>query len=849
MSKQLKRSRIKGLPPKLQLDRRDFATGSQPSIARGSTDNRTGTYPVSWNDANTIVFGEQGSTPSLADSIIAYYKLSRDNLVSGSIDQKAGSVEFSPVFVGTTLTSSADSGLYNFRIDSQFRTTGKILTDDAPAEFNGFGKLDATPDTGWFDDERALFTSQMSNGFSYQGGSPGTYSFWYKLNDVSGIGFGREILGKYDVDYSAFRLILSSSLQLETRVYADLFDLNRYRRSVTDNPVVPVGEWIHICVAYDTASAIYINGELTDYQTAFVGAPGAPVDFPNVRIRFNTDEEGDGMLLNSKINEICFFNKRLTDDEVRQVYNNRSSLALNDYSGVAYPIGLSVESKWIETKEQTTSLIVPYGNVVKHIANDAVHFSPGQDLKPFRDHDRPAVDGKSTGSSFYATGSTVVEAGEGFDQPLWSKSVIEFDFDIVQDASVGYRSGSAEGPDYAMMYLDPGQQTFQPIGSPAKWDEYEALYDDLIAFAVPPEDAAYAVAGSYLTAKAVGFEPFVPALATSPVENFRAQRPFSAAGFPRASKYSVSPTSSILVPLEGKIERPFLLEKIVIDFSGSHISPDFWSAAKGAAINTFFVLNQSQLKPPFSGSLPTSSSVGIYQELNPINLSASLDLVSFNQFAFLGYEESESTGPVRQEEIAALRQREIPFWFAAEGDDIEDIKRFDFSPQRWRVEGKAQVPTATDRFLYGQENISADVQSLTYANIQTGWAGGRNGYNAKGYPDARSFLRNMTGLGSISNFAGIVQLDNPVTNVQAPTPYILQPTDKLIFGFQCAYITKSQELGDPFSSGSINQGPTLTIHPGSFRVYLYGSYISEGSESHDTLNQLLTSVAIHEVIE
>lgn len=869
MSKQNKRTRIKGLPPKLQLDQKDFATGSLPTTVRLSSDNRTGAYGAGWNDKNTVIFSPQSSSVGFTDSLVAYYKFAKKNLVNNLPKDTTGplTLEFKPVFVGNTITGSVEDGIFNFTYEQNVRAEPLVFGN--VKDFNAFGKLDANFEylDDIINDVSAKFSLPMSRGFSFDKDAPGTYSFWFKANDISNLGpmDAHPIIAKYSKNGGAFELLLNAQLQLEARIYTQDNSFANYLRTVTTptTPPVLLGAWVHICVVYDKKfSIIFVNGEEVPQNQTSVGQGNSPVDNPDYPIVFNTDANlNGGAYLNCSFNEVAFFNRELTSAEIRAVYSCKSSLLLNDIAGVAYPLGLSVNSHWIEDEEQTTSLILPFGNVVKGVGDKAAHFSPGQDLEPFRDHGRPAVDGKSIYSPFYATGSTVTAAGEGFDQPLWSKSIIEFDFNIVQSAAVGYRSGSLEGDDYAMMYFDAGSGTFSGVGSNRKWDYYEEYFEDLVVY-TPSDEASKLTIGEYLKDKAIGFEPFIPVSASAAAtwsagDSFRAQRPFSAAGFPRSGKYAVHPTSSILLPLKERIDRPFLLEKIVVDFSGSHVSRDFWSdsfsADKGAAINTFFILNQSQIRPPFSGSLGVRNNVptvGNYDELNPINLSASLDLVSFNQFAFLGYKESDVTGELRTEEIASLRQREIPFWFADTEASMSIVNTFTFEPQRFRVEGKAQTALGSDKFLYGvPTDINADRLNLEYLSIEPGWGGGRNGYNAMGYPDARSFLRHMTGLSSISNFAGELQLENSVTNIQAPTPYILQPSDNLIFGFQCAYINKAQEIGDVFSEDYINQGPTLTVHPGSFRVYLYGSYVSDGTETHDTLNQLLTSVAIHEVIE
>jgi hypothetical protein len=86
------------------------------------------------------------------------------------------------------------------------------------------------------------------------------------------------------------------------------------------------------------------------------------------------------------------------------------------------------------------------------------------------------------------------------------------------------------------------------------------------------------------------------------------------------------------------------------------------------------------------------------------------------------------------------------------------------------------------------------------------------------------------------------------------TPYLLLPSDNLIFGWQLPTMPNLCSVdGNTFSlSPNIESnhtlGPELTFATHPSKITLYGSYISEGQEVHDTINQPLTSNAIHEII-
>lgn len=81
-------------------------------------------------------------------------------------------------------------------------------------------------------------------------------------------------------------------------------------------------------------------------------------------------------------------------------------------------------------------------------------------------------------------------------------------------------------------------------------------------------------------------------------------------------------------------------------------------------------------------------------------------------------------------------------------------------------------------------------------------------------------------------------------SIDSPSPYILYPEDNIIVGFQF-----------PLSNRLINSAPSsddTTFHSLNFngpgRVILFGSQIRNKIEFHDTLNQTLTSEAVHESI-
>jgi hypothetical protein len=84
----------------------------------------------------------------------------------------------------------------------------------------------------------------------------------------------------------------------------------------------------------------------------------------------------------------------------------------------------------------------------------------------------------------------------------------------------------------------------------------------------------------------------------------------------------------------------------------------------------------------------------------------------------------------------------------------------------------------------------------------------------------------------------------PSTSKHKINPYVLLPSDELILGWQLPVSTNP--VDNVITGGTESR---FTFLPGTFKMVLYGSFIRNGQEENDTLNQMLTSKALHEIIE
>lgn len=539
--------------------------------------------------------------------------------------------------------------------------------------------------------------------------------------------------------------------------------------------------------------------------------------------------------------------------------------------------GSLVATDSLDLTTENTSSITASAPLRKGVSDQYARFtvSGAENLQPFRDNGNPAADGKSINNAFYATGSLVEDVGIGFQQPLWSKTKIEIDISNTTTTTMGYRSGSGVGGvDVPMVYYNAGTKTYMPVGSLRRWDEYQDTTGSQLQATV------------FARQKAIGFLPSMTLLALDTVSRYYDGTPTSVFGFPYHPKFTVrqnDPNSgSILIPASDYINEPFLVEKVVVEFSCSHQGVD-WPEAQGGgrftnSIGTFFLLNQRKggkvsASLNISGSIEEISSSpfpNLQYNLEASNLTASMDIVTFNQFMFI---------PVSQSEANDFNATDRDFFNAQTLKGIMPVFTKDVTPTGSNINftgsltlsGAITSPTPTLNLDFSRfANISEvvplpfDFRALQlpaglagFANtsdymevVSTGFTGGRNGVFGK--PNNRNLNRNLTGIveSQIDDEQGATgRKIAPV--ISSKTPYLLKPGDQLIVGWQGPYPLSEWNLmknPSPFAPGPIYIGPQLSLLPGPAKITLYGCKVSAGEESHDTLNQFLTSQVVHEVI-
>jgi hypothetical protein len=528
------------------------------------------------------------------------------------------------------------------------------------------------------------------------------------------------------------------------------------------------------------------------------------------------------------------------DDTTTVVFNSVTSGS----DGLVMPTGLPASNKALFRYDQTgsfvrneelSSSINVSGVVRKGIGDGFLTFGSGQEIQPFRDDANPAVDGLSQGNSFYATGSKLSDVGEGFDQPLWSKTKFEIDLTPSSSNSFFIKNYSSASNNFPMAYWNKSRKLWEGIGNGNEFglytvgsqSDFEALCEDqCIGF------------GNGLNQ---GGSSIVDYSAGAKVSNF---------GFPYHVKYHA--TSSNEIDMSSYISSPFLLEKIVLEWSGSIVfNNTLFGSVTSYTVCTFFILNQ---RKPFGfnsdnvqefvyrtadqrthylvtgAQIPSSYNGG--ENRNTVR-----ELVTYAQV--VGF------GELTDDTQIARASRELNLFH---GNTVMTGANGAWSG-RFAMSGTVKNDLPNDgisSIQIGDDDAGASALMLINKNSTRSGLftpGGRDFLGAleKGSVlEVNSVLEGPPGSGDPVGYATILD------RYSKPNPYLLHPTDKLVFGWQLPVANRiNSSFGYPQYDG---RGTELTFAPVPSKITFYGSMVAESKEFHDTLNQLLSSVSIHEVI-
>lgn len=461
--------------------------------------------------------------------------------------------------------------------------------------------------------------------------------------------------------------------------------------------------------------------------------------------------------------------------------------------------GLISGSQFLTGLDVHTTLNVPNG-VVRQDSVESIIKIPlnvSGTILPFKDNNISEVDNSS--NSFYTTGSTITDMGDGFLSPLYNKVKFEIDLTPSSDTSFGMQNYTGGSENFIMSYWNDVEKRYEGKGSGVEFSTFTDSFDSMVEF---------------VTETAVGFgastggNPLLGDLSGSQI----LANPINTFGFPGWSTYEA--TSSQLYSLSTKIKEPFLLEKVVLYFSGS-LNGHGYAWPGESCITSFFILNQrktfiNQLKNTVyfisDGDINVDSMV-----LSQSSVTTTRDLVTWLQFS-------------RQSSVLESIGLQRECFYSLTGSRGSLQKEFS---QQFIVSGNIKSPFAFDPSISFVVNTDVKTQAIleNYNNS------GRNMMNDSGRSWKNPWLSSQTYIdGLFYDYYLGDRTANIARTYSQNIPYLLYPSDQLIFGWCLPtelYYWGHDDLNPVFTGA----GPALTgSNQGVNKIVFYGSYLKNNQE-------------------
>jgi hypothetical protein len=436
------------------------------------------------------------------------------------------------------------------------------------------------------------------------------------------------------------------------------------------------------------------------------------------------------------------------------------------------------------------------------------------------------------------------------DEPLWVKDKIEIDLTPTSTTVLRY-TNTASIPTYGMAYYNFSNR---------KWEGAGTGYSSI---------DAYALGGSTSLAS---FDAFHAGFSQScfmgyPVTESGWASCTDTFGFPVHPKYHA--TSSQTLKVSSLVDRPFVVEKIVYEFSGSsggsaQILPGNHPIAGNKMINncggTFFILNQRVANP--DPGQDTSYTSYYYANLSGVTyaspgwagpLVSDLPPLGAIYTSSLPVNRVISRGgpPVYVNTVRDLVTfaRVGAVWSDYDSEIVQNLDSpGDDHPAKF-MDLAIEVPNSGT--YGGYFTVATDVKSPQFNNtfsicivtndLRVFTSKQSNTRNSLDLPTGRALSSEYCSSFPLKTKMGISgNADQVVTFYESDansSPYLILPGDSLVFGWQA-----------PASFSHLYDGESFSIGPGKGKLFLYGSYLRDSKPVHDIYKDQLNSDAIHEAL-
>jgi hypothetical protein len=478
------------------------------------------------------------------------------------------------------------------------------------------------------------------------------------------------------------------------------------------------------------------------------------------------------------------------------------------------------------------------------------------------------------------------------DEPLGAKDKIEIDLTPAISTTLrlslapgGGNPGESPLKNASMAFYNFEKKEWESLGDgrtdfTLDFDLFQSLNSTFIGFSTATSCSFGYPSSNYLTAQDVYDESLQSTFTGNKLvpKTMGWSSPIDTYGFPLHPKYHA--TSSQTLEVSSIVDRPFLVEKIVYEFScsspeptkisGSYATDDLTYHTGGG---TFFILNQRQANivdlglsypefyladffgstyyPPLKlesdsrrqlygmyndstfgnpvgtgGSIPQTRTQYPGSFSNPLYINTTRDLVTFAR-----------VGAVNQSynlDITSNLEEGFP----------HPAKFMDLAipvPDSGSISGKftlcQDIVGPSSNPSLGTTTIVWNQASTLYTMRSTST---RNGLDV---PTGRAYKNEFIGPKILYSLLGnsIPSSKEYVYGTEGdalPSPYVIMPGDNLVFGWQCHI---SQNINSFFNSD-------FTLGAGAGKLTLYGSYLQDDKPVHDIYKDQLNSDAAHETI-
>jgi len=536
------------------------------------------------------------------------------------------------------------------------------------------------------------------------------------------------------------------------------------------------------------------------------------------------------------------------DDQKTQSFFVSTSTAV-----INYPTTFRVGSPYLITEISTS--LTTFGRTVPQNVNQYIQQQDNQlpTISAFKDIADYANDGfiSTTSESFFRTGSFIENAGFGFQQPLREKTTIEIDMPFNGTSILS----SSQYNDYLMGYYNFISKSIGTIGTGAT--PYD-IYNGNINIS------------DYFVSKSIGFAPSL----VDPITQTRAVYgnsnvyknqaiPTKTFGFPSDSRYKVSKDSGFLFSLSSSINEPFLLEKAILHIGNLELAIDgtnFNLTDYTSAVINFFILNQrdnnlykenyeyaiGELFTPLS-DYPTNIDTRDYTASTvPTVKTVKIDLITYTKIGTANKDAKASVIPNLDLYVEnSLSAPDLGFAISNKNLNLNMIQAvkntevINFFPVLFSPTALAVLK------LKGLNGTRSGVDQTSDRNWNRSFA-----------PDADNLSLDYSNKDPVSDYISSIYYSN---NNKLTIPYILLPTDNLIFGWQAPVLDLLHFIPDAdfVAAGvnfwnNVNATSQVNLY-GNFKLTLYGSYLRMNDEleyeeyheydmNHQSLNNVSTVV-------